>query len=270
MTSLDIAIVLVQDSFQIPFVYQKLTSGLENHGYSTSHPHLPSCSNTTTADFPSKTLDDDTDAVKSVLERLVNDEGKKVVVVMHSYGGLVGSNAVSKELRFSHRKATGLPGGVIHLFYFAAFMLDEGQSVLSAFGESPNNDVKVSAVNSINPLRPAYESTQADGRMYLKDGAALLYNDLPAQEAAEWEERLIAQSHAVQRTEITCAAWKYVPSTYLLCENDKAAPPQYQQMFAELAGSKLIRYGAGHSPMLSQPGMLVKSIVEAVVRAVVG
>jgi hypothetical protein len=36
---------------------------------------------------------------------------------------------------------------------------------------------------------------------------------------------MIAQSYAVQKTEIACAAYKCVPSTYLLCENDKAAPP---------------------------------------------
>jgi pimeloyl-ACP methyl ester carboxylesterase len=107
-----------------------------------------------------------------------------------------------------------------------------------------------------------------DGRYYLKNGAKLLYNDLPEQEAAEWEYRLIAQSHAVQKTELACNAYKYVPSTYLLCENDKAAPPQYQQMFAEQAGSKLLRCEAGHSPMLSQPEMLVKMVVEAVEAAV--
>jgi hypothetical protein len=75
---------------------------------------------------------------------------------------------------------------------------------------------------------------------------------------------LIAQSHAVQKTDITCAEYKYVPSTYLLCENDQAAPPQYQQMFAEQAGSKLLSCEVGHSPMLSQPEMLVKMVEAAV------
>jgi pimeloyl-ACP methyl ester carboxylesterase len=146
LCSLEIAIVLVQGSFQIPSVYQKLTDDLKNSGYPTFHPSLPSCSNTTNADFPSKTLDDDTEAVRKVVERLVQDEGKKVLVVMHSYGGLVGSNAISKELSYLHREAAGEPGGVVHLFYLAAFVLAEGQSVMGAFGESPNNDVGVSAV----------------------------------------------------------------------------------------------------------------------------
>ena len=65
------------------------------------------------------------------------------MVVMHSYGGLVGSEAAAEELSYAKRQAQGLPGGVIHLFLYSAFLLNEGQSVLSAFGESPNNDVHV-------------------------------------------------------------------------------------------------------------------------------
>jgi pimeloyl-ACP methyl ester carboxylesterase len=128
-------------------VYQKLTNGLTHNGYPTFHPSLPSCSNTSDADFPSKTLGDDTEAVRKVVKRLVQDERKKVVVVMHSYGELVGSNAIAKELSFSHRDAAGEPGGVVHLFYLAAFVLAEGQSVMGAFGESPSNDVRVSAIS---------------------------------------------------------------------------------------------------------------------------
>jgi pimeloyl-ACP methyl ester carboxylesterase len=79
---------------------------------------------------------------------------------------------------------------------------------------------------------------------------------------------MIPQSHAVQKTEITRAAFKYIPSTYLLCENDQAAPPQFQEMFAKLAGSNLLKCDTGHSPMLSHPDMLVKYIVYAAEMAV--
>jgi hypothetical protein len=143
----DIAIFIVQGSFHTPHAYQKLRDGLQHLGYSAFHPGLPSCSNIDSTDFPTGTLHDDSAAVKSVIERLVNDEGKKVFVIMHSYGGLVGSNAISQELSFAHRKSSGLSGDVVHLFYIAAFVLDKGQSVLGTFGESPNNDVRVSQNN---------------------------------------------------------------------------------------------------------------------------
>jgi len=70
---------------------------------------------------------------------------------MHSYGGLVGSEATIEELSYINRQARGPPGGVIHLFFYAAFLLQEGQSVLSAFGESPNNDVKVRTLSILSP-----------------------------------------------------------------------------------------------------------------------
>jgi hypothetical protein len=163
----------------------------------------------------------------------------------------VGSEAIPKELTHSHRASQGLPGGIIHLFFFSAFLLPAGQSVLSAFGESPNNDV-----------RP-------DGRFYMRAGAKNIYND-PAEEeeAKAWEERMIPQSYEVQKTVLTREAWKFVPSTYLICENDQAAPPSFQEGFAKMAQSTVVRCNAGHSPMLSQTAMLVGELVQTVEKAI--
>lgn len=136
-------ILLVQGSFQIPQVYEKLVKGLEDRGYPTIHPQLPSCSNVDSPNFPQLSLVDDASAIHKELSRLIESEGRNVVVVMHSYGGLVGSEATTEELSYTNRQARGLPGGVIHLFFYTAFLLQEGQSVLGVFGESPNNDVKV-------------------------------------------------------------------------------------------------------------------------------
>jgi hypothetical protein len=62
---------------------------------------------------------------------------------MHSYGGLVGSEAIPEALSYLNRQSRNLRGGVIHLFMFSAFLLEEGKSVLDAFGVSPNDDIKV-------------------------------------------------------------------------------------------------------------------------------
>ena len=127
-------------------MHNQLAEGIKAHGYPTHHPPLPSCTNTENADFSSKTLLDDSEAVKAVITRLVQNEGKRVVVIMHSYSGLVGSNAVPEDLSFGYRRLHKLPGGRIHLFYFAAFVLIEKESVFGTFGESPNNDVHVSRI----------------------------------------------------------------------------------------------------------------------------
>lgn len=68
----------------------------------------------------------------------------------------------------------------------------------------------------------------------------------------------------MQETKITRAAWRYVPSTYLVGEKDQAAPKEYQEMFAKIAGAKIEKCDAGHSPMLSDCGMLVERILCAI------
>jgi len=59
------------------------------------------------------------------------------------------------------------------------------------------------------------------------------------------------------------AAWHFIPSTYLICENDQAAPPAFQEMFAASAKAQVERCNSGHSPHLSQPQMLVQKICDA-------
>jgi predicted alpha/beta hydrolase family esterase len=96
----------------------------------------------------------------------------------------------------------------------------------------------------------------------------LLYSDLPDDEAALWESRLIPQSYAVQTSEMEIAAYKHVSSSYVICEKDKALPPQYQKIFAEAAGAKVVKIASGHMPMLSQLDTLVEMVLEAVDHAI--
>jgi alpha-beta hydrolase superfamily lysophospholipase len=135
-------IVVVQGSFQTTLVYEALEKGLQSQGYPTIHPALPSCSNVDSPTFPSITLLDDAIAVRREVSRVV-EENRTVVLVMHSYGGLVGSEAITEEMSYSSRQSRNLKGGVIHLFMFSAFLVEEGKSVLDAFGVSPNDDIKV-------------------------------------------------------------------------------------------------------------------------------
>ncbi|RAK89098.1 alpha/beta-hydrolase [Aspergillus costaricaensis CBS 115574] len=244
------SIVLIQGSFQTPLVYAKLAAGLRDLGYPVTHPALPSCTDVEADDFPTRTMEDDVRTITETLQQLIEKEEKSVVVVMHSYGGIVGSTAIPQSLAYTSRQAEGKKGGVLHLFYYAAFVLPEGTSVISTFGESPNNYVT------------------SDGRFRIMNGAKTLYSDLPDAEAALWESRLIPQSYLVQTTPTTRAAYEYLPSTYLICEGDQAAPATFQGGFAKLARAEIDRCSAGHSPMLSEPEMLVGKIAAVVDKAV--
>lgn len=61
------------------------------------------------------------------------------------------------------------------------------------------------------------------------------------------------------------AAWKHIPSTYLVCENDNAIPLQAQEMMIGQPGANFTveRCAASHSPFLSMPDFTVDVIRRA-------
>lgn len=68
---------------------------------------------------------DDETAIRSALKKLVEEEEKEVVMVMHSAGGFLGSAAV-EGLGRKERVAKGLRGGVGKLVFLAAGVADVG------------------------------------------------------------------------------------------------------------------------------------------------
>ena len=63
--------------------------------------------------------------IRKMVEGIVNSK-KYVIMLMHSYGGHVGSDAL-QDLDFIARSKKGLDGGVIHLVYLCALLLLEGE-----------------------------------------------------------------------------------------------------------------------------------------------
>ncbi|KAI1396384.1 catalytic protein [Hypoxylon fuscum] len=240
------AILLIQGSFQLPEVYGKLVRALIAKGYPVIHPPLPSLTGHERPDFASTSLSDDANVIQDELRRLVEQERKQVVILMHSYGGLVGIEATPEEFSWAKRREQGLAGGVLRLILLAAFVLSEGQSVMGTFGKSPNHEI------------------QPDGRFHIKEAARRLYNDLPSEEAQYWESKIIDQAYAVQTTKLTRAAYRYIPSTYIVCEDDQAVPPVFQEQFGGSINATVLKIKSGHSPMLSQTEKLVEMVISAI------
>ncbi|KAJ2973033.1 hypothetical protein NUW58_g9043 [Xylaria curta] len=109
-------IVLVQGSFQLPEVYYKLADALRAAGYRVFQPALPSLTDHDKPEFASKSLTDDALAIRFKVNELL-EVGETVVMVMHSYGGFVGTEAVTKDLSFEERKSNGLSHGGITLIH---------------------------------------------------------------------------------------------------------------------------------------------------------
>jgi hypothetical protein len=105
-------------------LWNSLRSALKEYDYPSAVVELPSNS----PPEPLTGFEPDVEAIRKGVTTLV-EECKNVIVVMHSYGGFPGSEAL-KELSKKERKEQGKEGGVMRLVYIMAFLLPEGQSLL--------------------------------------------------------------------------------------------------------------------------------------------
>lgn len=124
-------VLIVHGGWHIPYHYQPLVSSFADAGYLTICPFLPTCND---AKPPNKTLDEDIGVVRAVLAVLAHT-GKDIVVVMHSFGGLIGSVAIDgKDLKKQQRMQTlgTATGGVVALIFMSAFVALDDLSLAEA------------------------------------------------------------------------------------------------------------------------------------------
>jgi len=238
------SIVLVHGSWVNPTFYAPFIDHLRALGYPTSCPLLPSCSPTSNAEID---LIDDALVIRGALTRLVEYEHKSVILLMHSYGGLVGSEAVPETLTASSRQKGGLLGGVSLLVYVSAFMLPPGKSCQSFYGDMPGSVVE-------------------DGFYFDPDAKSRMFADLPGEQADTWVAKMVRHPFKVQQTITTRAAWLFAPSTYVVLTEDGACPPPAQEQFAGAMGSKVVSFQAGHMAPLTK-GRELADVVDQAIQA---
>jgi pimeloyl-ACP methyl ester carboxylesterase len=73
--------------------------------------------------------------------------------------------------------------------------------------------------------------------------------------------RLTHQPLAVFGQSPRGVAWREKPSTYIVCAEDRATPPEVQREYAKRAG-RVVELPTGHHPMLSRPELLAQVLVE--------
>ena len=120
-------ILLVHGAWHEPSCWDATRKELENHSYPSVAVSLPSSGRIP----PVASHHEDTAVIKKELERLVVLEGKEVVIVMHSYGGIVGSEAVAGFEKAGRKEK----GGVIHALFIAAFLVPRGSSLMGMFDD---------------------------------------------------------------------------------------------------------------------------------------
>ncbi len=220
-----VSIVLVHGAFVDASGWQAVYDILSADGYEV----LP-------VQNPTVTLKGDVDATQRVIARA----SKPVVLVGHSYGG-----AVITE-------AGGLPK-VKSLVYIAAFAPDVGESVFDiATTPTPGEDKA--------PLLPP-----ADGFL-LVDQAKF-----PTAFAADVDQKKTQFMAASQvpwglgavEAKVTTPAWKQKPTYFMVTGNDHIVPPSQQRTMAARANAKTIEISSSHAVMLSHPQDVADFIVSA-------
>jgi len=238
-------IVFTPGAWHSPAGFHMVVDKLEQAGYETKGVTLASVG----APEPLKDFQPDLEAIQAALKPIV-DQGKDVLLVVHSYGGVIGGEAVQGFLK-SDREKQGQQGGVTHMYFCCAFALPEGASLMAGLNNKPlpwyilNEDETL-----VNPATPEH----------------IFYNDVA--EPQKWIDMLKPHSYRTMFSKTTYAGWKHVPCTYLLCEQDMAIPIAVQKGMVEEAKKmgadmKVESCDAGHSPFLSVPEEMARSIRRA-------
>jgi pimeloyl-ACP methyl ester carboxylesterase len=197
---------------------------LAERGVASEAPALPSCGETGgVPDARGPGLPEDVAAVREVL----SVGAEPTVVVAHSYGGIVTAEA-----------AAGVDS-VRHLLFVSSYLPEVGQSLSSFGGEEPAPFLDVDPEGGTFGVRP--ESL-----------AGTFLQDCEAEIQREAAGRTARQSLAVLEQPVRAAAWQGLPSTYLVCVDDRGTPVARQREFANRAGS-VVELDAGHHPFLSRP-----------------
>jgi pimeloyl-ACP methyl ester carboxylesterase len=218
-------VVLVHGGFVDGSGWRKVYNILKKDGY-----------NVAIVQNPTTTLADDVAATK----RTIAQQDGPVVLVGHSYGGVVVSEA-------------GTDPKVQSLVYIAAFAPDAGESVQSLIANPP-------AGAPVPPILPPQ-----DGYLFLDRAkfAASFAGDVPADEANFMADSQVPWGVEALGGAVTVPAWKSKPSWYLVATEDHMIPPSAQQMMAKRAGATVVEVPGSHAIYVSQPEAVAKLIEQA-------
>lgn len=174
-----------------------------------------------------------------------------IVLVAHSYGGFVITNAAKDN------------ANVKALVYIDSFMPDEGE-ILGALAASSGSCITESALNPVpsdggvdlylrweaNPPYPGFAEGFANG-VEPEKAAVLAAEQRPAA-AAQFEEPAGPP------------AWKTIPSWSLIGTLDHVIPVALQEKMASRADAHVSKVSAGHLSLITRPDDVTDVILSAV------
>jgi len=225
-TTVKPTIVLVHGAFADATGWQHVIPLLERDGYTV-----------TAVENPLTSVADDI----ATTRRMIDAQPGPVVVVGHSYGGLVITGAASGSSK------------VKALVYVAAFAPDSAEAIGPLLEKYP--------APSAAALKPDAAGFFYIDRAMFQD---IFAKDVGAEEAsvmAATQKPLAGASFAAELT--VAPAWKAVPTWFIVAQNDRVINPDLERFFANRMKATITELASSHVPFISRPAEVVRVIEQA-------
>ncbi|WP_405067194.1 alpha/beta hydrolase [Kribbella sp. NBC_01510] len=194
---------------------------------------------------PLRSLDGDAAYVRDVIAGI----GRPVVLVAHSYGGMVITEAAAEN------------PAVKALVYVCAFAPDQGENAFGLSVQFPGSTLgdaldtyPVSTGGNDLRIKPALFNHQFCADVPAEQAAVMAATQRPATDVALTGNLVTASP-----------AWKTIPSWFVFSDEDLNIPVALHRFMAERAGAKDIREvaGASHALSVSAPEPVTAAILDA-------
>ena len=227
-----VSVVLVHGGFVDGSGWEDVYRMLRTDGYKVSIVQNPTLS-----------LADDV----AVTRRVLSAQQAPVVLVGHSYGGVVITEA-------------GNHPNVAGLVYIAAFVPDKGESVASLIKDPPPGA-------PVPPILPPQ-----DGFLMLDKAKfpASFAGDVAPERAAFMADSQVPWGVEALSGAVSEPAWKAKPSWYLIATEDKMIPPPAQQFMSQRAAATVVEAKGSHAIYVSKPeavAALIRKAAQAVLQS---
>jgi pimeloyl-ACP methyl ester carboxylesterase len=226
-------IVLVHGAWANGSSWSQVIPLLEARGFHVTAAHMPLTS-----------LKDDDDAVERSIQQITQTNPGPVLLVGHSYGGVVIGDVPGNDPR------------VVGLVYVAAFAPDSGQSAYSLLGtlSSPS---PISNYLVFDPaMKFAWISDEGVARAFAQDLSPIQQRELAAVQGIFAAADLFA-------TPTVTPAWKSKPSWFVISGHDDVITAGLEQREAQAMGAKTIELPTCHVAMLQEPVRIADFISSA-------
>jgi pimeloyl-ACP methyl ester carboxylesterase len=219
------AVVLVHGGFVDGSGWEGVYRILKRDGYPVSIVQNPTLS-----------LADDV----AVTRRSIDAQSGSVVLVGHSYGGAVISEA-------------GNDPKVSALVYITAFAPDKGESVQTLIANPPPGA-------PVPPILPPQDGFLMLDRTKF---AASFAGDVNSEQAAFMGDSQVPWGVQALAGAVTTPAWRSKPSFYLVATADHMIPPPAQRQMAKRAGATVVETEGSHALYVSKPDVVATIIEQA-------